>query len=228
MARKKQAALGQSSRSESDSPSRSEVSTSVVSDVESLYRAGLPAEVVTRTEAKETRSADPESRVQLTVLRGMALFDLGDAVASIATLERAIEESKQHKASLQFLATFSLFVRATDFQTTQVLLPGLIQLRQLAASVGDAQSLAGLHLAVARLEGLRGHCIDAHRHLEIARRLAENSGRLALRCSVDLVEASLESFTGNLVRSRHLAESCFRLADSEGFLKYKLGSATNL
>jgi hypothetical protein len=42
------------------------------------------------------------------------------------------------------------------------------------------------------------------------------------------VEASLESFTGNLTRSRHLSESCFRLADTEGFVKYKLGSATNL
>jgi len=42
------------------------------------------------------------------------------------------------------------------------------------------------------------------------------------------VEASLESFTGNLARSRHLSESCFRLADAEGFVKYKLGSATNL
>src|SRR5262249_13747255 len=46
--------------------------------------------------------------------------------------------------------------------------------------------------------------------------------------SVDLVEASLESIMGNLVRSRRLADSCFRLADTEGFVKYKLGSATNL
>ena len=134
----------------------------------------------------------------------------------------------RYRSSLQFLATFSLFVRATDFQAPPALFPVLVQLRQLAASLGDAQSLSGLHLAVARLEGLRGHCVDAHRHLEIARRLAENSGPLALRCSVDLVEASLESFTGNLARSRHLSESCFRLADTEGFVKYKLGSATNL
>jgi len=31
-----------------------------------------------------------------------------------------------------------------------------------------------------------------------------------------------------LARARKLAESCFRLADAEGFSKYKLGSATNL
>ena len=42
------------------------------------------------------------------------------------------------------------------------------------------------------------------------------------------MEASLESFTGNFARSRQLSESCFRLADTEGFVKYKLGSATNL
>jgi hypothetical protein len=31
--------------------------------------------------------------------------------------------------------------------------------------------LGGLHLVVARLEALRGHCINARRHLEIARHL---------------------------------------------------------
>ena len=159
MARKRQPAPGQSRRAEPNLTSASESSRSMVPDVEALYRGGFPAEVLARTEPKEVKSADAESRVQLSVLRGMALFDLGDAVASIATLERAIQDSADHKANLQFLATFSLFVRATDFQTPAALLPLLIQLRQLAALVGDAQSLSGLHLAVARLEGLRGHCV---------------------------------------------------------------------
>src|SRR5262245_46586040 len=228
MARKKRPALEQSRRAEADFASGSEVSMSIVSDVESLYRAGLPNEVLTRTETKETRSADAESRVQLAVLRGMALFDLGDAVTSIATLERAVEDSRQQKASLQFLATFSLFVRVPDFQTPQALLPVLIQLRQLAASVGDARSLAGLHLAVARLEGCRGHCIDAHRHLEIARRLSRHVSDSALICSVDLAEASLASVVGNLVHSRRVSECCLVRSESAGLSAHWLGAAANL
>jgi len=158
----------------------------------------------------------------------MALFDVGDAISSLAALERAVADSSEHRTDLQFAATFSLFVRATDFQTPSVLLPVLVRLRQLASLLGDAPSLSGLHLAVARLEGLRGHCVDAHRHLEIARKLAERSDRPALLCSIDLVEASLETIAGNLIRSKQLADSCFRRADANGFEKYRLGSATNL
>ena len=158
----------------------------------------------------------------------MASFDLGDVVGSLQILLAVTEEAKQHQHNLQFEATFALFLRAADFWPSEELLPVLVRLRQLAALAGNAQSLSALHLAVARLEGMRGHCVDAHRHLEIARRLAEQSPALAIRCSVDLVEASLEIVAGNLVRARQLAEACFRLADAEGFQKYKLGSATNL
>jgi DNA-binding NtrC family response regulator len=161
-------------------------------------------------------------------LEGMALFDLGDVVNSIELLQSAVEAARHCDGRLRFDTAFTLFVRVTDFQAPSELLPSLTELRQLASQVADAHSLGGLHLAVARVEGLRGHCADAHRHLEIARRCVERESNNAYMCSVDMIEGSLESVEGNLVRSRMLADRCLQRAQAFRLSRYSLGAATNL
>jgi DNA-binding NtrC family response regulator/tetratricopeptide (TPR) repeat protein len=158
----------------------------------------------------------------------MALFDIGNAIQAIGTLQEAVEVSRRCSSALQFASAFALFVRESDFQAPVEVIPGLTRLRLLASLVGEAHSLTGLHLAVARLEGYRGHCVNAHRHLEIARRFAGDAGQVSLNCSIDLVDASLESIAGNLARSRAIAEACFHRASEAGFSKYQVASATNL
>src|SRR5215831_10921573 len=139
-------------------------------ELESLYKAGRYREVISQSDDYEGDST--ETAVRTTLARGMAFFDVGDACTSIECLRHAIEISTDCPPGLQFSGVFSLFVRESDFQSPTEVLPGLARLRQLAASIGDPQSLAGLHLAVARLEGSRGNCIGAHRHVELARTLA--------------------------------------------------------
>ena len=199
-----------------------------VQHAESLYRSGRTEEVAACVRAAEAQDLDDDARIRLRLVHGMALFDLGDAVGAIQTLGDVVEASRRGSIDLQFTTAFALFVRQTDFHAPEFLLPALSRLRQLASSIGDAHSLAGLHLAVGRLEGYRGHCVDAHRHLEIARRFAERGESLALRLSVDLFEGSLESVAGNLARFRTLSESCFERATAAGFSKYTVGAATNL
>lgn len=195
---------------------------------EALYRAGHNAEVLADVGKLVERVTDPDLAVRLKILEGMATFDLGNVVESLILLRRAVELSKHSSASIRFAAALALFVRETDFQTPDEILPSLTILRQLASSIGDASALAGLHLAVARVEGLRGQCLSAYRHLEIARRFSDRSTDVGLQCCVDNVEASLESIAGNLARSRHLAQACFERADLAGFVKYKMGSVANL
>ena len=91
----------------------------------------------------------------------------------------------------RFGATFAHFVRESDFLDPIEVIPYLTRLRQLASQVGDVDALASLHLAVARVECFRGHCLGAHHHLDIARQFASRSQAVALRCTVDVVEASL-------------------------------------
>jgi DNA-binding NtrC family response regulator len=162
------------------------------------------------------------------MFEGMALSDLGDALAAISKLTAVVEMSPLGPDDLRFAAAFALFVRKADFQAPEEALPALTQLRQLATSLGDARSLAGLHLAVARLEGCRGHCVDAHRHLEIAKRFVDRSQNLTLQCILDIVEASLESIAGNIHRSRAISEGCLERASRGSLQKYIVGSAAML
>jgi hypothetical protein len=86
----------------------------------------------------------------------MAEYDLGDAISSLRTLSAAAAQSHKSDNRLEFDATFAHFVREIDFVSPEQTLPALSQLRLLACQVGSAPALAGLHLAVARLEGSEG------------------------------------------------------------------------
>ena len=195
---------------------------------EGLYRAGLNAELLEGLDGLDGSSADAETMLRLKILEGMATFDLGRVVSALAQLRDAVEISKPASPALRFAAALALFVRETDFQSPGDALPGLSTLRQLASSIGEATPLAGLHLGVARLEGLRGQCLAARRHLEIARRFSDRSDDDGLKCCVDNVEASLEAISGNLARSRKLAHACFDRAQRGGFARYEVGAIANV
>jgi hypothetical protein len=169
-----------------------------------------------------------EFRVRLLLLEGMARFDLGDVVHSLQVLAIAVEEAKDFDVQTQFAGRFAQFLRRSDFFEPDALITDLTKLRQLAAKAGDTGSIAALHLAVARVEGLRGHCTNAHHHLELARRFVSRTQDLALACTVDVVEASLETIAGNLVRARKLAKACLTRVQLTGFAKYELAALSNL
>lgn len=190
-------------------------------EAEELYRKGNVRAALTLL---SSRSGDGGRRQ---IVEAMARFDLGDVTTSMTQLAKVVGDDR-NDLKTRFDASLALFLRASDFESHQELLPSLTDLRQLAARVGSATTLALLHLAVARVEGLRGHLNDSHRHLNLSRQLAELENDNALQCSLDLVEASLECTGGNLVRSKYLAERCRQRALSSRFSKYLLGSATNL
>ena len=198
-----------------------------VSDADDLYRAGRCEEVLSLA-GDASLPTDITSRVRLLIVRGMAEYDLGDAISSLRTLSAAAAQSHNSDHRLEFDATFAHFVREIDFVTPEQTLPALSRLRLLACQVGSAPALAGLHLAVARLEGLRGHCINAQRHVQIARRFSEHSENKSVACLVDLIEASMECVAGNLRRAKTLAEGSLMRANSLGFTKYVVGSLSNL
>ncbi len=193
--------------------------------VEDLYRTGKVRELLQRSSNHRELSASAAER--LAILEAMAQFDLGDAQGSIERLQSVLRSSPRNSTS-KFDAAMALFLRLSDFQGPEQLLPALVELRQASARAGNAGALAALHLAVARFEGIRGHCSDAHRHLEVSRRVAAREQNQALLCSLDLVEGSLECVAGNLVRSRFLAEHCRQRAELAGYSKYLLGATNNL
>jgi transcriptional regulator with PAS, ATPase and Fis domain/tetratricopeptide (TPR) repeat protein len=199
-----------------------------IARAERQYRSGQTVEAIASCDEARNLKLDSESATRVDILHGMALFETGDCVGGIDQLAAAQESARHTHPRLQFAAAFALFIRQADFQSPDDSLIGLSRLRQLATVAGDADSLAGLHFALARLEGYRGLPASAHRHVEIAARFAERSNRLALKCTLDVVVASLEFTAGNLGRARKLSEESLDQARRVGFKKYVIASQANL
>jgi DNA-binding NtrC family response regulator len=157
----------------------------------------------------------------------MALYDLGQVRTGLAILEHA-DEISRHEPRANLEVNFALFLRLSDYCQPKELVTILGRLRQLASQLGDAQSLGALHLAVARLEGLRGRCRDANQHLQVSQRLFQRGQVEAHQYALSGVEVSLECVAGNLRRSRRLGETCLDRARASRFTKHVLGSACNL
>jgi transcriptional regulator with PAS, ATPase and Fis domain len=207
---------------------KSQSRDALVNRAESLYRAGRTREALAACDQGAGSAPEHGSVVHLGILRGMALFDLGDCIGGVSQLVAAESISRAAEPDLQFAAAFALFVRQSDFQAPEDALLGLSRLRQLATIAGDARSLAGLHFAVARVEGYRGYAADAHRHLDLAQRFADRCGHGPLRCTLGVVAVSLEFMAGNLLRARLLAEESLVQARAAGFKKYVVASQANL
>jgi DNA-binding NtrC family response regulator/tetratricopeptide (TPR) repeat protein len=171
-----------------------------VLETEALWAAGRTSEVGPYLAGLGGHGIGESTQVRLSVLHGMALFELGDVVGALDHLRDAAERSQQLDIKTQFSTALALFSREAQFQSPQQALTALSRLRQLAATAGDALSLGNLHLVVARLEGCRGHCVNARRHLEISRSLFSIVDKPALKIMLALVDSSMEMYSGDLAR----------------------------
>ena len=115
------------------------------------------------------RSLIPRSQVELRLIAAMALYDSGQITRGLADLAATDEKTLEFDLDLQFRSAFSLFSRSCEFETQQDLMPLLSRLRQIATQKGDGVSLAGLQLALAKVEACRGNSVSASVHLETAR-----------------------------------------------------------
>ena len=156
----------------------------------------------------------------------MALFELGKVIEALAHLSEGVEFAADLPTESRFEATLALFSRESQFQTPEELLPSLSKLRQLASSAGTITSLGQLHLVVARIEGIRGHCINARRHASAATSLLNKvpNGRP----TTQLVNAGLEMYAGNLTRSLRFAKEGLEAARRAGMAIPHVGCLANV
>jgi DNA-binding NtrC family response regulator len=182
-----------------------------VFEADLLYRRAQSARTLDFVR-EEQRRAGARTAVELSLIAGMALFDQGQITKGLTQLTAAELDARSFDLSIQFRTTVALFNRCSEFQTPTTLLPFLARLRQITAQKGDTTSLAGLHLATAKLEACRGNCLSAHGHLQTARAFAGRTSAQATLCSIDLVDASLEVIAGNIGRSLSSARSSYDLA----------------
>jgi DNA-binding NtrC family response regulator/tetratricopeptide (TPR) repeat protein len=156
----------------------------------------------------------------------MALFELGQVTRALSQLSDGVKAATDLPIEFKFDATLALFSRESQFQTPEELLPSLSKLRQLASSAGTVTSLGQLHLVVARIEGIRGHCINARRHASAATNLLDkvpNAGP-----TTQLVNAGLEMYAGNLERSLGFAKDGLEVARVAGLAIPYVGCLANV
>jgi DNA-binding NtrC family response regulator len=178
--------------------------------------------------ASSYEQADQVVNTKLLMLRGMALFEIGDVIGATEILDEACLAARGGGASLECAAALARFSRRAQFQSPEEALPGLSELRLFVAAAGDLVSLSNLHLVVARLEACRGLCASAARHLEVSRQLALRIDQPNLRAALELVESSLGMYGGNLDRAVGAARRGLELATLKDLRWALAGSATNL
>jgi DNA-binding NtrC family response regulator/tetratricopeptide (TPR) repeat protein len=198
----------------------------LVSDIGRLYREGNAREILAKIKPP-TGTATTALDTKLGISRAIALFDVGDVTSAIAEFRELLRQQGADGKTL-FDAGFALFVRSQDFDAAAQLMPDLANLRQAAAREASAHTLTALHVAVARLEGLRGQVALAARHLHVAKSLAARLDDPAVHCALDLTEACVEHIRGNLPSSRAAAERCSGTAAKAGFKKYSVAAANNI
>jgi len=208
-------------------PSHAQEEIPLLARAEALFGLGDTVQVDSLLTAQIAVPKD-EAEIRATIIHGMALFELGEVTRSIERLRQAADAGRHLGQTLEFGTALALFSRESQFQAPNEALPALSRLRQLAALVGDATSIGGLHLVVARLEACRGRCTNARRHLEMSRKLFEIANKATQQTSISLVDSSLEMYGGNLTRASRSARRGCESANAAGLQIPLAGSLTNL
>ncbi len=195
--------------------------TKVASDGGSGVGGGVPPKM------GEERPWDDADRTGKAIQSATKAFDSGNALGAISALHELCGALSTLSAEIRLQPEFVRFGMEAPFLTPGKALGNLADLRQLATSVGSPRSLASLHLAVARMEALRGATADARGHLAISSQLASHAGATEILCSNLLVEASLEMYEGNLKKARAATARSLEAARGLQYLRHESAALGN-
>lgn len=197
-------------------------------DLKALSHDGQLTHVIDGAESLLTQELPPLDRLLTLQILGSALFNAGNVTASLAVQHRALAAADAvGTAQPKFEAALALFAKESQFQSPEEALPSLVRTRQLAAEISSAAALGSLHLAVARIEAIRGLYSSSRGHLNVSQRLLNDVGG-SYESALRLVSSSLEGSAGNLEAAEQAARSGIVEAESAGCTTLKVSSLVNL
>jgi tetratricopeptide (TPR) repeat protein len=194
---------------------------------ERLYWQGRMSEAEEACIRLLKRDLPPEEAVAAMIVQGMAAFDAGRVSESLNVLSKAALLAEKSSRVVLFASRIALFSRLSQFDAPEDTVGLLADVRQLAHASGTAHAIGTLHLVVARLEAIRGLCVNARRHLEISRRLLASSGP-PTQSAIHQIDAGLEAYAGNLQRAKRSASLGLELAQVNALRPIQAGCLTNL
>lgn len=199
-----------------------------------------------QAELLEVRSAHSSGNLRLALerLRSMApldlsgrkleavlLYDLGFATEALDRLDRLCEEASSLPPSARYELEFARFSRSSSFAMPRRTASLLARLRQLSTASGEPKAVTLMHVAVAKLEALRGNVQNAHLHLSIAGQISQTMQHGEVGCAIALIGTLVETSVGNIRRARRANAVGLEAARREGlgvFLPGLLSNAGNL
>jgi DNA-binding NtrC family response regulator len=159
---------------------------------------------------RTSKPTDPAGQL----LEAILVFDLGDALGGLEFLNRLCDESTGMSNTVRFEFEFARFSRSSAFLPPNRTTSLLARLRQLATALGEPRAIALLHLAVGKLEALRGATEDARQHLGIATRIASTMNVRDVQIPANLITGTLDIATGNVRRASTENSSALEMARS--------------
>ena len=131
------------------------------------------------------------------LLEASIRFDLGDAVVALDRFKLLLAGLPVESTRTRYQVELARFVRFAPFFSPATTASMLAGLRQLATSLSNYEALGGLHVAVAKLEALRGAIASAASHVAIAERLSVAQPESDPSRAVSLVKVFVDSGAGN-------------------------------
>lgn len=178
-------------------------------DARAAYEAG---QLATALEALQSNGA---AASQDRLLEAVVAFDLGRASEALHLLNQ-LSDALVDPIHLRYQVEFARFSRTAAFFAPAQTASHLARLRQLATLIGEPEAVSGLHMAVAKLEALRGSTESAASHLDIARRICNAQPLPTLSRSIILIQASVDTAVGNLRRASLANSGALDIARREG------------
>jgi DNA-binding NtrC family response regulator/tetratricopeptide (TPR) repeat protein len=164
-------------------------------------------------------------------LEAVLLFDLGCATEALQRLDALCEEASTLPPASRYELEFARFSRSSSFASPRRTATLLARLRQLATASGEPRAVSLMHVAVSKLEALRGNVHSAHLHLDIASRISQAMCAGDLSSAINLIGTLVETSVGNIRLSRRtnaIALEAARRGRLGLFLPGLLSNAGNL
>lgn len=159
---------------------------------------------------------------------GKVCFDRGQRAEAVDAFEKALRAAAKCGDLVVLANIQQLRLVAAGLNLGSGLSSAVREAYLSAVRTADAAILAGFHVRLSQLEGVRGSFAQAFHHLALAKSLLSRSNHIALTATYHVNNACVLSLTGELEAARRSAEAGALLAEQAGYGRLALASANNV
>ncbi len=204
--------------------------TDEIAVAEVLQLTGKLREAVERAEqGLQAKDRTDVTDAKCLSILALAAFERGAVGESLRTFQRAQSVAQRAHDSRQVCRIqLDMIANLSDLGGPESVAGALRECQTSVANLGHPHLKARLHIAIAQVEGKRGHLRQAEEHLRIAKGVLLAAPNLWLEGLVQLNSSTVCGLKARLPEGLRLAEIALECAEASGHLRTKLGAIANL